>query len=113
MKYPYEFATIETMNHDMTCNDNVMTCNHDITCNEHVMNYKQPFTCNDSKRLEKSDWWYLVHQLEEWNVFKPRAIVKKYGALNCWEAMIRTKDFNPRIKGAYFTKVVRSLCQVA
>lgn len=82
--------------HEMTCND---------TCHEEL----HSLTCNDSKKLEKSDWWYLVQTLENWKVFKPRAIITKYGAFNCWEAMQRTKENRPRVPGAYFTKVVRSL----
>lgn len=87
----------------------IITCNDDKVCNDYVMRDNIPLICNDSKQLNKSDWWYLVQTLESWNVFKPRAIIKKYGALNCWEAMLRTKENYPKCKGAYFTKVVRSL----
>ena len=59
--------------------------------------------------MSKSDWYYLVEILESWRVYNPRAVIKRYGALNCWEAMVRTKDFTPRVPGAYFTKVVRQL----
>lgn len=72
-----------------------------------------PSICYDRQRqLSKADWWYLVETLEKWHVYCPRAIITKYGALNCWEAMVRTKENRPRIAGAYFTKVVRNLVAV-
>ncbi len=79
-----------------------------ISC--HDSNYLK--SCHDScheEKLSKSDWFYLVGILESWRVFNPRSVIKHYGPLNCWEAMIRTKDFGPRVPGAYFTKVVRQL----
>lgn len=69
-------------------------------------------SCHEScheKLLSKEDWFYLVRILEGWRVFNPRSVIKYYGALNCWEAMIRTKDFCPRVPGAYFTKTVRDI----
>ena len=91
--------------------DNVITCNDDvITCYEG----NNPLICYDSKkRISKEDWWYLVETLEKWHVFSPRAIITKYGALNCWEAMTRTKENRPRNAGAYFTKVVRNMVKIA
>ena len=97
-----------------TQKDTIITCNDDKPSNDYVMRENTLSICNDSnKQLVKSDWWYLVQTLESWNVFKPRAIIKKYGALNCWEAMLRTKENYPKCKGAYFTKVVRSLVAAA
>ena len=82
---------------------------HDmISC--HESNYLK--SCHDSchaNQLSKSDWFYLVSVLEGWRVFNPRSVIKHYGALNCWEAMIKTKDFTPRVPGAYFTKTVRQI----
>lgn len=83
---------------------------HEMKGNDLCNEGNNPLICNDSKKLEKSDWWYLVQTLEKWHVFKPRAIITKYGAFNCWEAMQLTKENRPRVPGAYFTKVVRSLC---
>lgn len=106
MKYPYEFAEFEQKksftNHDMiSCHD---------TCNDLCHESLHSLTCHDSDvKLSKDNWWYLVQQLEKWRVFNPRAIITKYGPLNAWEAMLRTKDNHPRVPGAYFTKVVRSL----
>lgn len=59
--------------------------------------------------ISKNDYFYLVDILTNWRVFYPKAQIKKYGARNCWEAMIRTKASNARVKGAYFTTTVRSL----
>lgn len=122
-KLNYQFATreevLESMGvdvssyheHDMiSCHD----LSHDSLCHESI----HSLTCHDSEvkqakkseaKLSKSDWWYLVNQLEQWRVFNPRAIISKYGPFNAWEAMVRTKENHPRIPGAYFTKVVRSL----
>jgi len=83
--------------HD-SCNEGITT----LSCHDHVM-------YDVKKKLPMSDYNYLVNQLEAWRVFAPRAVIKRYGALNAWEAMNRTKDFKARIPGAYFTKVIRSL----
>lgn len=79
----------------ITCND---TCNE--LCNEGI---NTPIICNDSniKKLEKSDWWYLVQTLESWGVFKPRAIIKK-DPLAAWKCMNLAKDNQAKSKGAYF-----------
>ena len=83
----------------ITCNDYGMT-----SCNEVL----HTSICNDSKvtRLDKNDWWYLVNQLEQWGVFKPRAIVKK-NPLAAWKCMNLCKDKNVRHKGSYFTVCFR------
>lgn len=96
--------------HDMkschdTCNDLCHESIHSLTCHDSVESKVQ--------KLSKDDWWYLVQVLEKWRVYNPRAIITKYGPLNCWEAMTRTKENHPRIPGAYFTKVVRSITRVA
>lgn len=82
--------------HDMTCNDikNNITC-HDMSCNDKW------------KELKPAQYSELITQLEMWGVFAPKAIVKKYGALKCYNAMKTTRFKNPRVPGAYFTKVVR------
>lgn len=122
-KLDYQFATreevLESMGIDVSSyHEHVMkSCHdsdHDTLCHESI----HSLTCHDSEekqakkseaKLSKSDWWYLVNQLEQWRVFNPRAIITKYGPFNAWEAMVRTKENHPRIPGAYFTKVVRSL----
>ena len=78
----------------ITCND---TCYE--SCNEVI----HTTICNDSKvkRLDKNDWWYLVQTLEEWGVFKPRAIVKK-NPQAAWKCMNLAKDNYAKSKGAYF-----------
>lgn len=84
-----------------TNNSAIITCNeHEMTsCNEVI----HSLICNDSniKKLEKSDWWYLVNQLEEWGVYKPRAIVKK-NPVAAWKCMNLAKDNYAKSKGAYF-----------
>jgi len=101
----------EQQGHDVSCRKI-----GDLTsCHESCYDNKQTNSCHDhvmfdkEKKISLSDYNYLVNQLEAWKVFAPRAVVKRYGALNAWEAMNRTKDFQPRIPGAYFTKVIRSL----
>lgn len=82
-------------------NSTMIPCNdHDMTlCNEVI----HTSICNDSKvtRLDKNDWWYLVNQLEEWGVFKPRAVVKK-NPVAAWKCMNLAKDNYAKSKGAYF-----------
>ena len=84
----------------ITCND---PCND--LCNEGI---NTPIICNDSnvKKLEKSDWWYLVNTLESWGVYKPKAIVKKNPAA-AWKCMNLCKDRQVRHKGSYFTVCFR------
>jgi len=88
---------------------------HVVSCHDRSHEVTQRYSCHEEgteenyKQLSKSDWNYLVEILEGWRVFNPRSVIKRYGALNTWEAMIRTKDFTPRIPGAYFTKVVRQI----
>lgn len=79
----------------ITCNEQDMTL-----CNEGI---NTPIICNDSKvqKLDKNDWWYLVNQLEEWGVYKPRAIIKK-NPQAAWLCMNLAKDNYARNKGAYF-----------
>lgn len=105
--------------HDMkSCHieENITSChNHGLSCHDQSHEVIQRYSCHEScedenyRQLSKSDWQYLVSILESWRVYNPRSVIKRYGALNCWEAMIRTKDFTPRVPGAYFTKVIRSL----
>lgn len=105
--------------HDMTsCHkeERLTSCHsHVVSCHDKGHDVLQRHSCHEQstdksyKQLSKEDWTYLVGVLETWRVFNPRSVVKRYGALNCWEAMIRTKDFSPRVPGAYFTKVVRQI----
>lgn len=65
--------------------------------------------CNEScheKQLDKSDWWYLVNQLEQWRVFNPRSVIKRNPVL-AYKIMNLCKDPNVRVKGAYFTTCFR------
>jgi len=106
-----EILLEDYFDHDLSCHEieDLSSC-HDShvmkSCHE-VISSK---SCHDhGKMLSKSDWYYLVSILEQWRVYNPRTVIKHYGPLKCWEAMLRTKDFRPRIPGAYFTKVVRQL----
>lgn len=109
-----------------TCNHDMLSCHiegsltschtHGLeSCHDQGHEGIKRYSCHESneienyKKLSKEDWTYLVGVLESWRVYNPRAVIKRYGALNAWEAMIRTEDFTPRVPGAYFTKVIRSL----
>lgn len=100
---------IEDYIHDISCpkNEDVSSC-HDSHVMESCHEIMSSKSCHDGK-ISKEDWFYLVGVLEKWRVYNPRTVIKHYGGRNCWEAMIRTKDFRPRTPGAYFTKVVRKL----
>lgn len=107
-----------TCYHDMSsCHieESLTSCHSHGSCHDQGHEVLQTYSCHEScseenyKKLSKDDWNYLVSVLESWRVFNPRSVIKRYGALNAWEAMIRTKDFSPRVPGAYFTKVIRSL----
>ena len=63
----------------------------------------------EEKLLSKSDWWYLVNQLEQWRVFSPRAVVKKNPVI-AWRVMNLCKDPQVRVKGAYLTTCFRREC---
>ena len=107
MSCPNHDMKVMTFNHNMGHN-----MNHDMTYDKAEKHHSTRASFgvkNQTYELSKSDWLYLVQTLENWGVFAPKAIIKRYGAGACWEAMIRTKDFCPRVPGAYFTKVVRSL----
>lgn len=92
---------VNSINHDME--EKKINSYHD-SC--HDINHNM-VSCHDHE-LAKSDWNYLVNVLETWGVFAPRAVIKKYGGNVCWDAMIKVKDYRPRIPGAYFTKIVRN-----
>lgn len=105
--------------HDMkSCHreESLTSCHtHGLSCHDQSHEVTQRYSCHEPgveenyKQLSKNDWQYLVSILESWRVYNPRAVIKRYGALNCWDAMIRTKDFTPRVPGAYFTKVIRQI----
>lgn len=104
--------------HDMSsCHieESLTSCHSHGSCHDQGHEVLQTFSCHENhekenyKKLSKEDWNYLVSVLESWRVYNPRSVIKRYGALNAWEAMVRTKDFTPRVPGAYFTKVIRSL----
>ncbi len=89
----HEQQTHDMNNHDMICNDYLCNDNNNSTiCYE---------SCHE-ERLNKSDWFYLVSQLEKWGVFAPRSVVKKNPQL-AWRIMNICKDASVRVKGAYFT----------
>jgi hypothetical protein len=83
--------------------------NHDMTsCHE----YHSFVSCHDmsfNQNISKDDYKFLVSVLDSWRVFYPKAQIKKFGAKNCYEAMQRTKAFNPRVPGAYFLTIVRDI----
>lgn len=99
-----KFGTIENSYHE-----------HDMISHELYHEGNNTLICHDScheeepQQLEKSDWWYLVNQLEQWRVYNPRAIVKKNPAA-AWKVMCLCKDPNVRVKGAYFTTCFRREC---
>lgn len=69
-----KFGTVELSYHE-----------HDLSCHDSCHEEEQ-------QQLNKSDWWYLVNQLEQWRV------------------MNLCKDPNVRVKGAYFTTCFRREC---
>lgn len=104
--------------HDMlSCHieESLTSCHSHGSCHDQGHEGITNYSCHEQgevenyKKLSKDDWNYLVSVLESWRVYNPRSVIKRYGALNAWEAMVRTKDFTPRVPGAYFTKVIRSL----
>ena len=85
-------------NHDMI--------GHDV-CHE-GNNTSLKVSCHEGQ-LSKSDWWYLVNQLEQWRVFNPRSVIKK-NPIIAWRVMNLCKDPQVRIKGAYFTTCFKREC---
>ena len=80
---------------------------HDMTYNA---SNKESISCTCYETINKKDYVRLLNQLEEWNVFAPKAIVKKYGVLTVQTAIEYTKATpNVRVPGAYFTYMVRQL----
>lgn len=78
---------------------------HDVC---HEGNTSLMVSCHENE-LSKSDWWYLVNQLEQWRVFNPRSVIKRNPVI-AWRVMNLCKDPNVRIKGAYFTTCFRREC---
>jgi len=82
---------------------NNMSC-HDMPLKKENM----PCTCYET--INKRDYVLLLKQLEDWRVFAPKAIVKKYGVITVKTAIEYTKATkNVRVPGAYFTYMVRQL----
>lgn len=110
-----KFGTVENSyhdNHDMIGYDVCHEVNNTLICNDscHEVNLNNNDQVNDQvKQLNKSDWWYLVNQLEKWRVYNPRAVVKK-NPLVAWQVMNLCKDPQVRVKGAYFTTCFRREC---
>lgn len=102
-KMNYDNISCHEICHDSLCHESI----NSLICHDSALTKTE--VLKKQEKLSKDDWWYLVEVLEKWRVYNPRAIITKYGAMNCWEAMIRTKENRPRVHGAYFTKVVRSL----
>lgn len=81
------------------------TC-YNMTSN-HALN-KENKACYDM--IDKREYVKLLKQLEDWRVFAPKAIVKKYGVKTVQLAVEYTKATpNVRVPGAYFTYMVRQL----
>lgn len=81
----------------MSCHEHTMTKNDfNKTSHVHDMSWKE---------LKKTDYVRLLTQLEMWGVYAPKALVKKYGAKKCYNAMEMTLHVNPRIPHAYFRKL--------
>lgn len=80
---------------------------HDMTYNaSNKKAYHEPYY----ETINKRDYVKLLNQLEEWRVFAPKAIVKKYGVKTVQLAVEYTKATkNVRCHGAYFTYMVRQL----
>lgn len=98
------FRTVELSYHE-----------HDMISHELCHEGNNTLICHDScheeeqQQLNKSDWWYLVNQLEQWRVYNPRSVVKKNPVI-AWKVMCLCKDPNVRVKGAYFTTCFRREC---
>ena len=80
---------------------------HDMTYNA---SNKENIPCTCYETISKREYVRLLNQLEEWRVFAPKAIVKKYGVKTVQLAVDYTKATpNVRCHGAYFTYMVRQL----
>lgn len=109
-----KFGTVENSYHDHDmishglCHEGTNTLICYDSC--HEVNLNNNDQVNDQvKQLDKSDWWYLVNQLEKWRVYNPRAVVKRNPVI-AWRVMNLCKDPNVRVKGAYFTTCFRREC---
>lgn len=82
----------------MSCHEHIMTKEEvNKSSHVHVMSWKE---------LDKTSYVKLLTQLEMWGVYAPKALVKKYGAQKCYNAMEMTLHVKPRIPHAYFRKIV-------
>lgn len=98
--------------HGMIGYDVCHEVNNTLICYDscHEVNLNNNDQVNDQvKQLDKSDWWYLVNQLEKWRVYNPRAVVKRNPVI-AWRVMNLCKDPSVRVKGAYFTTCFRREC---
>ena len=80
---------------------------HDMTYNaSNKKAYHEPYY----ETINKSDYVRLLNQLDAWNVYAPKALVKKYGVKTVQLAVEYTKSTpNVRVPGAYFTYMIRQL----
>ena len=85
---------------------------HDMISHELCHEGINTLICHDScheNKLSKSDWFYLVNQLEQWRVFNPRAVIKR-NPVAAWKVMNLCKDASVRVPGAYFTTCFKREC---
>lgn len=83
---------------------------NNIPCHDMLLKKEKNIPCTCYDMISKREYSKLLNQLQEWNVFAPKAIVKKYGVLTVQTAIEYTKATpNVRVPGAYFTYMVRQL----
>lgn len=92
--------------------ESLATIINNMPCHNMTLNAlkKENMTCTYYETISKREYVKLLNQLEEWRVFAPKAIVKKYGVKTVQLAVDYTKATkNVRCHGAYFTYMVRQL----
>lgn len=83
---------------------------NNIPCHDMLLKKEKNIPCTCYDMISKREYAKLLNQLQEWNVFAPKAIVKKYGVKTVQLAVEYTKATpNVRVPGAYFTYMVRQL----
>ena len=93
--------------------ESLATIINNIPCHNMTLNAsnKENIVClTYYEKISKREYAKLLNQLTEWNVYAPKAIVKKYGVKTVQLAVDYTKATkNVRCYGAYFTYMVRQL----
>lgn len=105
-----KFGTVENSyhEHDMISHGLCHEGNNTLICHDSC-HEKDDELYEKNVQLDKSNWWYLVNQLEQWRVYNPRSVVKRNPVI-AWRVMNLCKDPNVRVKGAYFTTCFRREC---